>query len=157
MKKNNVATFGAGCFWHVQHAFDQLQGVTETEVGFAGGEKAEVTYEEVCAGGTGHTEVCKVVFDPEMISYKNLVEAFWEMHDPTTENRQGPDIGYQYRSVIFFHDETQKMIAEESLKEHQSTLEKKIVTAIEPIANYCAAEEYHQKYFEKTGKKVCGI
>lgn len=151
------ATFGAGCFWHVQHAFDELSGVTSTEVGYAGGEEEDVTYEEVCAGGTGHAEVCQVEYDPDKIAYEELLAAFWEVHDPTQIDRQGPDVGRQYRSVIFYHSDDQKEKAEQSKQklEESGIYKKPIATSIEPITTYCRAEEYHQKYFEKTGRKIC--
>lgn len=156
MKQSQIATFGAGCFWHVQHEFDRLNGVIATEVGYAGGKKASVTYEEVCAGGTGHTEVCRVEYDPDVITYDQLLTAFFHMHDATQVNRQGPDVGYQYRSVIFTHDEAQKQAAERAIQ----TLEEqgmRIATAVEPATTYCPAEDYHQKYFEKTGRRVCAV
>lgn len=152
MAKTEFAMFGAGCFWHVQYEFDQIEGVISTEVGYAGGKKETVTYEEVCGGGTGHTEVCRVEFDPEKLSFEKLVDAFWKLHDPTTMNRQGPDVGFQYRSAIFYTSEDQKRIAGASKNKIPGA-----VTAIEPVTTYCRAEEYHQKYFEKTGKRVCPV
>lgn len=153
MSNNNLkeATFGAGCFWCVEPIFERLQGVQSVEVGYAGGDTPNPTYEEVCTGNTGHAEVTRVTYDPEVISFDELLEVFWHTHNPTTLNRQGADVGTQYRSAIFYHDEGQKAIAEKSLeKTEQSDLwEDPIVTKIEPLKNYSKAEDYHQKYYEK--------
>jgi peptide-methionine (S)-S-oxide reductase len=155
--EQKTAMFGAGCFWGIQYEFDQLKGVIKTKVGYAGGHTESPTYKEVCTDTTGHAEVVEVIYDPEMISYEKLLDAFWQMHDPTTMNRQGPDIGSQYRSIIFYFDEHQKELAEKS----KETLGKSgkfkdpIVTEIIPASPFYEAEEYHQKYFEKTGQKVC--
>lgn len=155
--KKELATFGAGCFWGVQYNFDQLEGVTETFVGYEGGHVDNPTYEQVCQHNTGHTEVVQVEFDSEKISYKELLKAFFDMHDPTTMNRQGPDIGEQYRSVVFYHSNDQKDQAQEAKEELEKSGKYKdhVVTAIEEAKTFYKAEEYHQKYFEKTGRKVC--
>ncbi|HHW05083.1 MAG TPA: peptide-methionine (S)-S-oxide reductase MsrA [Methanothermobacter sp.] len=154
MKK---ATFGAGCFWGVEAAFRKVEGVLSTVVGYEGGELENPSYEDVCSGTTGHTEVVEVVYDPEKVTYNQLLDVFWSIHDPTTLNRQGPDIGVQYRSVIFYHDKKQKMIAENSKKRLQESgaYPRDIVTAIEPASKFWKAEEYHQQYLEKAGKKSC--
>jgi len=154
-KNTKTATFGAGCFWGVEYAYTKLLGVVKTEVGFMGGDKKDPSYENVCAGDTGHAEVLKIEYDPEKISYKELLDKFWEVHDPTQINAQGLDIGAQYRSVIFYYSEDQKKEAGESLKVTQKKFDKPIVTAIESTSEFYKAEEYHQKYFEKTGQKVC--
>jgi peptide-methionine (S)-S-oxide reductase len=154
---NKQAMFGAGCFWGVQYEFDQVGGVIETEVGFAGGHSENPTYKSVCTGETGHAEVVHLNYDSEIVSYEELLKIFWESHDPTTINRQGPDIGSQYRSVIFYYDDEEKVAAEKS-KEELGKLGKymnPIVTEIVPASQFYKAEEYHQKYFEKTGRKVC--
>ncbi len=155
--EQKIAIFGAGCFWGIQYEFDQLKGVIKTEVGYAGGHTENPTYKEVCGDTTGHAEVVEVTYDPEMISYEKLLEAFWQMHDPTTMNRQGPDIGSQYRSIIFYFDENQKELAEKSKKDLSNSGKYKdpVVTEIVAAMPFYKAEEYHQKYFEKTGQKVC--
>ena len=139
MKK---AMFGAGCFWGVEYNFSKLEGVSEVVSGYSGGKTSNPTYEQVCSNSTEHAEVV-------MINYEDLLESFWKKHDPTTLNRQGPDIGNQYRSVIFYYDEEQKKIAQKSLDEFQKKLSKKIVTEITKADTFWKAEEYHQKYFEK--------
>ncbi len=147
------ATFGAGCFWHVEDLFRKTKGVKSTQVGYIGGNLENPTYEEVCTDKTGHAEAVEVEYNPDEISYDELLDVFWKNHDPTTLNRQGPDIGIQYRSSIFFHDESQKKIAQKS-KEHLESsgkLSKKIVTEIVPSPEFYKAEDYHQKYFEKRG------
>ncbi len=149
--------FGAGCFWGVQYEFDQIKGVIETEVGFAGGHSENPAYKEVCTDKTGHAEVVHLKYDSSSVSYEELLKAFWESHDPTTMNRQGPDVGSQYRSVIFYYNDEQKMAAEKSKEElgksgkHMSP----VVTEIVGASKFYKAEEYHQKYFAKTGQKVC--
>ena len=152
-----VATFAAGCFWGVEHAFMQIPGVINTRVGYSGGEQNNPTYEDVCTGETGHHEVVEVTFDSEKIKYTDLLKKFWEIHDPTTRNRQGLDMGEQYHSVIFYHSEEQRKEAEESKKELEETglYKNNIVTDIEPIKDFYEAEEYHQKYIEKTGRATC--
>jgi len=141
------ATFGAGCFWCVEAVFERLDGVVSVVSGYAGGTKSNPTYEEVCTGNTGHAEVAQITFDPAKISYERLLRVFWESHDPTTLNRQGADAGTQYRSVVFYHDERQKLAAERSKAEAQKEFEDPIVTAIEPLRQFYAAENYHQDYY----------
>lgn len=141
------ATFGAGCFWCVEAVFERLAGVESVVAGYAGGTKPNPTYEEVCTGETGHAEVVQITFDPSKVSYEKLLEVFWEAHDPTTLNRQGEDVGTQYRSVIFYHDEKQKAAAEKSKKEAQKKFNDPIVTEIQPLAQFYRAENYHQDYF----------
>ena len=147
------ATFGAGCFWHVEDLFRKTKGVKSTKVGYTGGNLANPTYEEVCTDRTGHAEAVEVEYDPEEISYEKLLDVFWNNHDPTTLNRQGPDMGIQYRSSVFFHDESQKQVAQKSKENLDSSgkLSKKIVTEIVPSPEFYKAEEYHQKYFQKRG------
>jgi len=156
-KKTEIITFGAGCFWHVQAAFDKLKGVTKTTVGYMGGTTQNPSYEEVCTDKTGHVEVCQVEFDPLVISLEKVLQAFWQMHDPTQLNRQGPDIGSQYRSVIFFHKKKQQELAEQSKRDliESAKYKDQIMTEILPAQTFFKAEDYHQKYFVKTGKKVC--
>lgn len=156
MKK---ATFAAGCFWHVEDAFRHVRGVVSTQVGFMGGKTQNPTYKEVCTDRTGHAEVVEVTYDPSEVSYEELLDHFWNLHDPTTLNRQGPDSGTQYRSAIFYHDREQEATARTSKQKLQdsSRFNGKIVTQIEPASEFYRAEEYHQQYFEKTGKKACGI
>ena len=151
------ATFGAGCFWGVEETFRKLKGVTSTAVGYAGGTKENPTYEDVCSDETGHAEVVQVEFDPSQISYDELLDVFWSNHNPTTLNRQGPDIGTQYRSVIFYHSPEQKTAAEKSKIDIGSRLNRPIVTQIEPARNFWRAEEYHQRYLEKRGQSHCAI
>lgn len=145
------ATFGAGCFWCVEDIFRNTKGVTSTQVGYAGGWKKNPTYEEVCTDTTGHAEVVQVEYDPDQISYEQLLDVFWGCHDPTTLNRQGPDIGKQYRSVIFCHDSEQERVANESMKKIQDSgkYTRKIVTEIKPAPAFYRAEEYHQQYYAK--------
>jgi len=143
------AAFAAGCFWHVQSEFDKFHGIIKTEVGYSGGEKGNPTYEEVSSGNTGHAETIEIEFNPENVSYEEVLDQFWKIHDPTTPNRQGPDIGTQYRSIIFYYDEEQKRKAEKSLEEKQKGLDKKIVTEIRPMKKFWKAEGYHQKYYKK--------
>ncbi|MCX6714812.1 MAG: peptide-methionine (S)-S-oxide reductase MsrA [Candidatus Uhrbacteria bacterium] len=149
----SLATFAAGCFWHVQYIFNALPGVVSTRAGYTGGTLENPTYENVCRGNTGHAEAVEVVFDPEHISYSELVDAFWKLHDPTQVNRQGPDVGSQYRSVIFFHNEDQKQVAESSRHtlEHTHLFQNPIATEIVPAKTFYPAEEYHQNYVEKHG------
>ena len=151
------ATFGAGCFWHVEEAFRCIPGVLSTRVGFMGGTLKNPTYEDVCTGKTGHAEVVEVTFDPEKIYYEQLVNIFWEIHDPTTLNRQGPDIGTNYRSVIFYHTPEQKTMAErlKEVMEKSKKYRKRIVTEITKATEFYQAEEYHQHYLEKKGLSSC--
>ena len=145
------ATFGAGCFWHVQDEFDKVKGVVDTAVGFAGGTVPEPSYERVCRGDTGHAEVVHIKFDPKKVSYDQLLDIFWKMHDPTQLNRQGPDTGEQYRSVIFYYNDEQKKAAERSRQklEKSGKYKKPIATQIVPASKFFRAEEYHQKYLQK--------
>ncbi len=154
---NKKATFGAGCFWGVEAAFRQIRGVREATVGYSGGTLANPTYKQVCTGRTGHAEVVQVEFDPGEVSYDDLLAAFWQIHDPTQRNRQGPDIGTQYRSVIFFHDADQQAAAEASKEKVQAHTKKPVVTEIVPAAEFYPAEEYHQRYYEKHGLAHCPI
>jgi peptide-methionine (S)-S-oxide reductase len=147
------AMFGAGCFWGVEAAFRELPGVLEVTSGYSGGERPEPTYEQVCSGTTGHAEVVEVEFDPEQIDYEQLLDKFWEIHDPTTPNRQGPDVGTQYRSVIFFHDPEQEAAAIQSRDEAQARFDRPIVTQIAPASDFWRAEEYHQRYHERQGRR----
>ncbi len=153
------ATFGAGCFWGVEATFRQIDGVTSTAVGYSGGSKDKPTYEEVCRKDTGHAEVVEVEFDPGKVSYEELLRVFFENHDPTTLNRQGPDVGTQYRSAIFFHDEAQREAAEKAKAELDAAgrFPRPIVTEITPAQTFWIAEDYHQRYLEKRGLSSCHI
>lgn len=141
--------FGAGCFWGVEYNFAKLKGVREVLSGYSGGKTPNPTYEQVCSNSTEHAEVVMIDYDETQISYEELLDAFWMKHDPTTLNRQGPDVGDQYRSAIFYFDEEQQTLARESLKNLQQKLERSIVTEITKADTFWKAEEYHQKYFEK--------
>lgn len=147
------ATFGAGCFWGIEAAFRKVPGVLSTSVGYAGGSFANPTYKHVCSGETGHAEVVQVEYDPSQVSYEEILDIFWKTHDPTTLNRQGPDIGTQYRSAIFFHNPEQEGAARASKKRLESSgrFKKPIVTEITPASEFYRAEEYHQRYFERRG------
>ena len=147
------ATFAAGCFWGVESAFRALPGVTEAISGYTGGHTENPTYHEVCSGSTGHAEAVLVTFDPLQVSYEQLLEFFWKLHDPTTLNRQGPDIGSQYRSSVFYHTPAQKFAAEGMKKRlgESGQFSRSIVTEITPVLTFYPAEEYHQRYFEKRG------
>ena len=149
------ATFGAGCFWGVEAAFRQLDGVTKTEVGYEGGTLEDPTYEDVCSHTTGHAEVVEVTYDPEQISYETLLDVFWAKHNPTQLNRQGWDVGDQYRSVILFHDSEQQEVATRSKAEEQTQHRKPVVTLVEPAQTFYPAEDYHQQYLEKRGRSTC--
>ncbi|MAZ41147.1 peptide-methionine (S)-S-oxide reductase [bacterium] len=153
------ATFGAGCFWGVEDAFCKVPGIIETEVGFMGGHVPDVSYEKVCDGSTGHAEVVHVTYDPQKVSYKELLKVFWKVHDPTQYHRQGPDVGSQYRSAIFYYDDEQKREAEESVGklEASGNYTSEIVTEIEKAGPFYRAEEYHQKYFQKQGGGTCHV
>jgi peptide-methionine (S)-S-oxide reductase len=153
------ATFGAGCFWGVESAFRQIAGVTDAAVGFMGGTTANPSYRDVCTGRTGHAEVTQVTFDPARVSYELLLDVFWEIHDPTTLNRQGPDHGTQYRSAIFYHSPEQEAAARASLQKLEAAKKfaRPIVTQIVPAGDFYRAEEYHQRYFEKNGISACHI
>lgn len=141
------ATFGAGCFWCVEAVFERLNGVQSVVSGYAGGTKTSPTYEEVCTGRSGHAEVAQITFDAAKVSYEQLLDLFWKSHDPTTLNRQGADMGTQYRSVIFYHDEKQKNAAEHSKQQAQSLVADPIVTEIQPLTKFYEAENYHQDYY----------
>ncbi len=156
---NEKAMFGAGCFWGVEANFRQLHGVKDAAVGYAGGTTDKPTYEQVCSAETGHAEVVQVEFDPSIISYRQLLDVFWSNHDPTTRNRQGPDVGSQYRSVIFYYSPEQQEAAEESKAELEKggRFGNPIVTQIEPAPTFYRAEEYHQRYLEKRGQAHCAI
>jgi len=154
------ATFAAGCFWGVESCFRKVDGVVNVTVGYTGGRTTDPTYEEVCTGGTGHAESALIEFDPSVVSYEQLLEHFWNMHDPTTKNRQGPDIGTQYRSVIFHHTPEQRIKATESktMQERSGRFRGRlVVTGIVPASTFYPAEEYHQRYHEKHGFRGCRI
>jgi peptide-methionine (S)-S-oxide reductase len=153
------ATFGAGCFWGVEAAFRQLKGVTSTAVGYTGGKLDDPTYEDVCTDRTGHAEVVQMEFDPSQVSYQDVLRVFWENHDPTTLNRQGPDSGTQYRSVIFFHSPEQEAAAKASKDAltKSGRFKRPIVTEIQPAPKFWRAEEYHQQYLEKRGLAHCHL
>ena len=153
------ATFGAGCFWGVEEEFRKIPGVRDTAVGYSGGTLANPTYEDVCTDGTGHAEVVEVDYDPQRVSYETLLDAFWKGHNPTQLNRQGPDVGRQYRSVIFFHSPEQEAAARASKErlEKSGKFPRPIVTQIVPAEPFWRAEEYHQRYFEKRGGGSCHV
>ena len=144
-----IAVLGLGCFWGPEIKFSKLEGVIKTEVGYCGGNSKETTYKEVCTGSTNHAEVVKLDFDPEIISYEKILEFFFEIHDPTTLNSQGPDFGTQYRSELFYLNNKQKEISESAIKKMNLSLSGKVVTKSSLLKNYCASEEYHQRYLEK--------
>jgi peptide-methionine (S)-S-oxide reductase len=154
-----IATFGAGCFWGVEAAFRQIKGVTSTAVGYLGGTLENPTYKDVCTGTTGHAEVVQVEYDPAAVSYEDLLNVFWTNHDPTTLNRQGPDVGIQYRSAIFFHTPEQEATAKASKEglDRSGRFRRPIVTEITPASEFYPAEEYHQQYLEKRGLSHCHI
>ena len=149
------ATFGAGCFWGVEAAFRQIDGVTKTRVGYSGGTLENPTYEDVCSHTTGHAEVVEVTYDADQVSYEQLLDVFWRKHDPTQLNRQGWDIGDNYRSVVFFHDDEQRDAALSSKEREQANWSAPIVTQIEPAPAFYEAEDYHQQYLEKRGRASC--
>lgn len=151
------ATFGAGCFWGVEQAFRQVKGVTATRVGYLGGTMNNPTYHDVCTDMTGHAEVVQVEFDPSKVSYEDLLNVFWSCHDPTQLNRQGPDVGTQYRSAIFFHSPEQEKAARASKEKLEASgrYKRPIVTEITPASEFWVAEDYHQQYLEKRGIKSC--
>lgn len=158
-KQRERATFAAGCFWGVEAVFRKVPGVTDTTVGYTGGRHENPTYEDVCSGLTGHAEAVEVVYDPAQTSYEQLLERFWTCHDPTQLNRQGPDIGSQYRSAIFFHNAEQEQAAGASKQrlEQSERLSRPVVTEITPAGTFYKAEDYHQQYFEKTGQASCHV
>ena len=144
-----IAILGLGCFWRPEIKFSKLDGIIKTEVGYCGGNNTETNYKEVCTGTTNHAEVVKLDFDPKIISYEKILEYFFEIHDPTTLNSQGPDFGTQYRSEIFYLNDNQKTTAENLINKENERLSGKVVTKLSQVKNYCAAEEYHQRYLEK--------
>ena len=152
-----LATFGAGCFWGIEVAFRQVPGVDDAAVGYCGGTLENPTYQDVCTGTTGHAEVVEVEFDPEQVAYETLVDLFWQCHDPTTLNRQGPDVGTQYRSAIFFHSPEQQQAAESSRTAAQERINRPIATEITGASTFYRAEEYHQQYLEKRGLGSCHL
>jgi peptide-methionine (S)-S-oxide reductase len=154
-KIGNLATFGSGCFWCTEAVFEQLRGVQKVVSGYSGGPVKNPTYEQVCGGATGHAEVVQITFDPAEISFDDLLEVFWKSHDPTTLNRQGHDAGTQYRSVIFYHDETQRRLAEERRDQldRAGIFDRPIVTEIAPFQGFYPAEDYHQEYFRLNGRQ----
>ncbi len=151
------ANFAAGCFWHVEEAFKDVPGVHGTAVGYQGGTRPEPSYENVCSGATGHAETLEVDFDPEEISYEQLLDRFWDIHDPTTRDRQGPDVGTQYRSAIFVRGPEQEREAQASLRRAQERLKRPIVTEIVPATDFWRAEDYHQRYLETRGGRGKGL
>ncbi|MDF2940119.1 MAG: Peptide methionine sulfoxide reductase msrA [Gammaproteobacteria bacterium] len=154
-----LATFAAGCFWGVEAAFRKVHGVVETQVGFMGGHTDQPSYMQVCNGNTGHAEVVHLHYDPSQVPYEDLLQVFWAIHDPTTFHKQGPDVGSQYRSAIFYYDPEQKQIAELSMQKlaQSGTHPNKIVTEIVPASTFYKAEEYHQRYYEKQGIQGCRL
>lgn len=154
-----TATFGAGCFWGVEVSFRNIVGVTDAAAGYLGGSRENPSYEDVCTGMTGHAEVVQVEFDPEKVSYEKLLDVFWECHDPTTLNRQGPDVGTQYRSAIFFHSPEQEAAATASKEKQNASgrFKSEVVTEITPTSTFYRAEEYHQRYLEKRGQTSCHV
>lgn len=157
--ESKVAVFGAGCFWGVEETFRTLAGVLETEVGYAGGNSSHTTYEQVCTDTTGHAEVIKITFDPSIITFNDLIGVFFNNHNPTTLNRQGPDEGTQYRSVIFYLDEEQRELGENAIAQadRSGNYRNPVVTKLELFKNYVKAEEYHQKYLKKKGISSCSL
>lgn len=149
MSQFEKATFGGGCFWCVEAVFERVDGVHSAVSGYAGGATAKPSYEQVCTGTTGHAEVVQVTFDPAKVSYEQLLDVFWSAHDPTSLNRQGADVGTQYRSVIFTHSEKQRIAAERSMREAQKNFRDPIVTEVKPLTEFYEAENYHQDYFDK--------
>lgn len=154
-KDMEIATFGAGCFWCVEAIFQRLDGVSKVESGYSGGHVKNPSYKDVCEGTTGHAEVCQITYDPGEVSFTKLLEVFWQTHDPTTPNQQGNDVGPQYRSAIFYHNEEQKVLAEKykAKLEASDVFSKPIVTEISPLINYYKAENYHQNYFNQNGSQ----
>ncbi len=159
LNKIGIATFGAGCFWGVEEEFRSVKGVISTRVGYTGGTFENPKYEDVCSGKTWHVEVVLVEYDPSKVSYEELLEVFWKIHDPTTPNRQGPDVGTQYRSVIFYHNATQEASARRSKEklEKSGIYKKPVVTEISPASRFYQAEEYHQRYLEKHNLSRCRV
>jgi peptide-methionine (S)-S-oxide reductase len=154
---SELATFAAGCFWGVEAAFREIDGVLQTSVGYTAGHTPAPTYDQVCSHATGHAEAVEVWFDPAAASYQQLLDTFWQIHNPTTRNRQGLDIGDQYRSGIFFHSPEQETTALSSRDDEQAERRRQIVTEIAPASAFYRAEEYHQRYFEKSGRAACAV
>jgi peptide-methionine (S)-S-oxide reductase len=154
-----TASFAAGCFWGVEDAFRKIPGVVATEVGYAGGTTSNPRYEDVCTGRTGHAEAVRILYDPGIVTYQNLLDTFWSIHDPTQKNRQGPDVGTNYRSVIYYHDREQKESAIRSKEELERSgrFKRPVVTEIIPATVFWRAEEYHQQYHEKHGRADCRL
>jgi peptide-methionine (S)-S-oxide reductase len=152
-----LATFAAGCFWGVEDAFRQIPGVSEVISGYTGGSVEHPTYEQVCSGSTGHAEAVLITFDPAVVTYGELLEEFFRHHDPTTPNRQGPDVGTQYRSAIFVHGDTQRDEATAALEQYQAKFGRPIVTEVSPAATFWPAEEYHQNFTQRTGRGACHV
>ena len=154
-KRTEIATLGGGCFWCLEAVFDQLRGVEHVESGYSGGTVPNPTYEQVCTGTTGHAEVVQIAFDPQQISYREILEVLFDIHDPTTLNRQGADVGTQYRSVVFYHDEEQKATAEQVIQElgQAGAWKAPIVTQVVPFKAFYEAEDYHQEYFARNGRQ----
>ncbi len=150
---DEIATLGGGCFWCLEAVFDELQGVKSVESGYAGGRRENPTYEQVCSGATGHAEVVRVIFDPDVISYHDLLEVFFTIHDPTTMNRQGNDVGTQYRSVVFYHSPEQEATARQVIREIAPIWSDPIVTQVEPAPEFYVAERYHQEYFQNNSRQ----
>lgn len=157
MAATSKAIFGAGCFWGVEAAFRGVPGVVDAPVGYSGGSVENPTYEQVCTGRTGHAEVVQVEYDPDAVSYDELLDVFWKNHDPTQVNRQGPDVGSQYRSAIFYTGDEQRRIAEAAKERAQGSYKRPIATEITPAGEFYRAEEYHQRYFEKKGISACPV
>ncbi len=159
MENLQKAAFAGGCFWGVQDLFDLQKGVVKSFAGYSGGHTKNPVYKDVCTGTTGHAEAVEVYYDPKLINYKQLLDIFFRLHDPTTMNRQGPDVGSQYRSVIFYHNETQKKEALDFIadQEKKKVFSEKIVTEVVPAKEFYKAEEYHQKYFKKSGQSGCHV
>ena len=155
--RTGTAVFAAGCFWGVEASFRRLEGVVATTVGYTGGTRSDPTYREVCSGRTGHAEAVRVEYDPDRVSYDELLEVFWSVHNPTTLNRQGWDVGTQYRSAIFVDDDEQEAAARRSRDQAQCRFRKPIVTEITPASTFWPAEEYHQRYLEKRGQAACAV
>jgi peptide-methionine (S)-S-oxide reductase len=152
-----LATFAAGCFWGVEEFFLAIPGVVDAVSGYTGGATQKPTYEQVCSGRTGHAEAVLVTYDPSRVTYEHLLEEFWRHHDPTTPNRQGPDVGTQYRSAVFFHNAEQELAAKESLEKFQERFGRPIVTEVAAATTFWPAEEYHQRYVERTGHGACHV
>ncbi|WP_411966280.1 peptide-methionine (S)-S-oxide reductase MsrA [Haloferax sp. YSMS24] len=149
MEATQTATFGGGCFWCIEAAFKELDGIAAVTSGYAAGDVADPTYEQVCSGNTGHAEVVQVEFDPHVVAYEDLLDVFFAIHDPTQLNRQGPDVGTQYRSIVLYHDDDQRRLAEAYIEAVDESYDDDVVTELEPIGTFYEAEPYHQDYFEK--------